>query len=142
VFTTSDLYSFVTRQVDATTNRPVVVPTFAPGLPLSNGADDGWQGDNPRPAWSRFTGSVLPGGILWFTDDAIPASGSNTQLLVSAPDESVVLCESDPVLSVFPETFAGNLTALATLRCYVAAVLRHASGTAVVTGAAYPLTAV
>jgi hypothetical protein len=136
-FSTSDFYSYTTRQVDATTFRPWVVPSFAPGFPIATGADDGLQSDQIKPKWSRFTGTVLPGGVLWFTDDVIPATGSNTQLIVSAPDESVVIVEGDPVLSVYPETFATSLTALATLRSYVAVITRHAQGTAVITGNAY-----
>ena len=133
LFTTSDFYSYVTRQVDATTNRPIVTPTFAPGFPIAEGAD----ADN-APKWSRFTGTVLPGGVLWFTDDTIPASGSNTQLIVSAPEEAVVLAESNtPTLSVFSETYAGSLDVVVNLRSYVAAVCRHAAGTAVIVGNAY-----
>ena len=88
LFTTSDFYSFVTRQVDATTNRPIVTPIFAPGFPIASGADDGLQSDQRVPKWSRFTGTVLPAGVLWFEDDTIPGSGSNTQLVISAPDEA------------------------------------------------------
>ena len=143
LFTTSDLYSFVTRQVDATTNRPVVVPIFAPGFPIAIGADDGLHSDQREPKWARFTGTVLPGGVLWFTDDTIPASGSNTQLIIGAPDEAVILAENDtPILSVFPETFASSLDVVVNLRSYVAAVARHAAGTAVVVGNAYPSSAV
>ncbi len=138
LFTTSDLYSYVTRQVDATTNRPIVVPTYAPGYPISTGADDGLQGDQRAPKWSRFTGTVLPGGVLWFTDDNIPASGSDTQLIVSAPDEAVVLAESDTlILSVFPETYAGSLDVVVNLRAYAVAVTRHTAGTATIVGSAY-----
>jgi hypothetical protein len=143
VFTTSDLYSFTSRQVDATTFRPWVVPAFAPGFPIASGADDGLQSDQRKPKWSRFTGTVLPGGVLWFTDDNIPASGANTQIIVSSPDQAVVLAESDqPTLSVFPETYASNLGVILNLRTYVAAILRHASGTATITGNAYPTTLV
>ncbi len=137
-FTTSDLYSYATRQVDATTERPIVVPTFAPGFPISNGADGGPQ-DGDLPKWSRFTGTVLPGGVLWFTDDSIPAYGttSQTQLVVSAPDEAITLCESEPILTSFPETDAAHLQVVVNLRQYVVAVTRHSSGTAAVTSAAY-----
>ena len=100
----------MTRQVDATTNRPIVTPIFAPGFPIATGADDGLQSDQRVPKWSRFTGTVLPGGVLWFEDDTIPGSGSNTQLVISAPDEAVILAESDtPILSVFSETYASSL---------------------------------
>jgi hypothetical protein len=130
LFTTSDFYSYVTRQVDDQ-HRPIVTPKFAPGFPLA-------QGDE-QTQWSRFTGTVLPGGVLWFEADAIPNSGttSQTQLIVSAPDEAVVLFEGAPVLSVFPQTDAASLELVANLRAYVAAVTRYPSGTAVIAGAAY-----
>jgi hypothetical protein len=57
-FSTSDFYSYTTRQVDATTFRPWVVPTFASGFPIATGADDGLQTDETKPKWSRFTGTV------------------------------------------------------------------------------------
>ena len=80
----------------------------------------------------------MPGNLLWFTDDTIPASGSNTQLIVSAPEEAVVLAESDtPILSVFPETYAQGLDVVVNLRSYAAAVTRHAAGTATIVGPAY-----
>jgi len=137
-FTTSDLYSYATRQVDATTERPIVVPTFAAGFPISNGADDKDESDS-LPKWSRFTGTVLPGGLLWFENDSIPAFGttSQTQLIVSAPDEAITLCESEPILTSFPETDAAHLQVVVNLREYAVAVTRHASGTAAVTSAAY-----
>jgi hypothetical protein len=130
LFTTSDFYSYVTRQVDDQ-HRPIVSPKFAPGFPLA-------QGDE-QTQWSRFTGTVLPGGALWFEADAIPNSGttSQTQLIVSAPDEAVVLFEGAPVLSVFPQTDAALLELVANLRAYVAAVTRYPSGTASIAGAAY-----
>lgn len=139
-FTTSDLYSYATRQVDATTERPIVVPTYAPGFPLSNGADDGLQGDEQRPKWSRFTGTVLPAGVLWFEDDNIPAVGTtnHTQLIVSAPDEAILLAEGEPILTTFAETAAANsLELTVNARKYVAAVTRHAAGTAIISSAAY-----
>lgn len=138
LFTTSDLYSFASRQVDSQ-QRPIVTPKFAPGFPIATGADDGQQGQGARPKWSRFTGTILPGGVLWFTNDNIPTVGttSQTQILVSAPDEAVLLLEAPPVMSVFPQTYANQLQCLLNLRSYVAVVTRHASGTATVQGAAY-----
>lgn len=133
-FSTSDLYSYATRPVDATTERPVVTSQFAPGLPLTNGGDE-----KPRPAWSRFTGTVLPGGVLWFLSDAIPAVGTtnHTQLLVSAPDEAVVLAETTPLLTVYPETKANTLQVIVNLRQYACAITRHKAGTAIISSAAY-----
>ncbi len=138
LFTTSDLYSYATRQVDATTERPILTPQFVPGFPLANNADGGPQGGN-LPKWARFTGTVLPGGVLWFEDDNIPTYGttSQTQLVVSAPDEAITLCEAEPILSAFPETDAAHLQVVVNLREYVVAVTRHSSGTAAVTSAAY-----
>jgi hypothetical protein len=138
-FTTSDLYSYATRQVDATTERPIVVPTFAPGFPITNGADDGPQSDKPRPKWSRFTGTVLPGGVLWFTDDNIPTEGTttHTRLIVSAPDEAITLAEGEPILTSFTQTLATTLQVVVNLRSYVAVVTRHAAGTAYIQSAAY-----
>ncbi len=140
-FSTSDFYSYVTRQLDSE-NRPIVVPQFAPGFPVATGADDGPQSDQPRPKWSRFTGTMLPGGVVWMTADAIPATSGNTQFILSAPDQSVVLAEGEPVLGVFPQTYAGSLNVVVTLREYVVAILRSTSGSAVITGAAYPTTLV
>jgi hypothetical protein len=137
-FTTSDLYSYATRQVDATTERPVVVPTFAPGFPLVTGADSGPK-DQPRPKWSRFTGTVMPGGVLWFTSDAIPTIGTTTrsQLIVSAPEQSVTLLEGEPIVTSFVETLANTLRIVVNVRVYVAAVTRHAAGNAIISSAAY-----
>ena len=79
--------AYATRQVDVTSERPIVVPAIRGGASRS-------------PAWgrmtktkvttcrsgARFTGTVLPGGVLWFEDDNIPTYGttSQTQLVVSA----------------------------------------------------------
>jgi hypothetical protein len=137
VFSTSDLYSYATRQVAATTERPILQPWFAPGFPISSGADDFDSG--PKPAWSRFTGTVLPGGVLWFSDDNIPRVGTSerTQILVSAPDVAIVLAEAPPFLGVFRETFANVLEVVVSLREYVCAITRHAAGTAVISSSAY-----
>lgn len=139
LFTTSDMFGYVTRQCDST-GRPIMVPQFAPGFPIANGADDGPQSDGQTPPWARFTGAVQPQGVLWFTDDCIPASGSNTQILVSAPQQAVSLYESDaPILTAFLEGgVASSLEVIVNLRTYVAAVARLASGTAVISGGAYP----
>jgi len=58
-FSSSDFYSYVTRQVDSS-GRPLVVPEFAPGFPIFTGADDGLQSDKSKPKWSRFTGTGCP----------------------------------------------------------------------------------
>ena len=137
LFTTSDLYSYATRQVDES-GRPILQPQFVPGFPLASNVDGGAQGGS-LPKWARFTGTVLPGGVLWFTDDNVPTYGttSQTQLVVSAPDEAITLCEAEPILSAFPETDAAHLQVVVNLREYAVAVTRHSSGTAAVTSAAY-----
>ncbi len=129
-FTTSDLYSYVTRQVDDQ-HRPIVVPTFAPGFPIAAG--------DSSAKWSRFTGTVLPGGVLWFEADGIPPAGTTNQcqLLVSAPDEAMVLLEGEPILDAFPQTDAVQLEVVLRLRAYVAAIARYPSGTATIYGSAY-----
>jgi hypothetical protein len=133
-FSTTDFYSYVTRQFDSS-KRPIVVPRYAPGFPLSSGADD-WDSEQ-LPQWSRFTGTVLPGGVLWFTDDNIPASGSNTQLIVSAPDDALILFEDAPQMTVFAETLANELKVVLRISQYTSLVTRHAGGTATITSNAY-----
>lgn len=133
-FSTSDFYSFVTRQVDATTNRPIVTPQFAPALPIQIG------GDTVHQKWSRFTGTILPGSVLWIEDDNIPASSGNNQLLLSAPDQAVVLAEGEPVIEAIPQPDAVNIGTLIRLKAYVCAIPRYPAGTANVVGAAYPST--
>ena len=139
MFTTSDLYSYATRQLD-NEQRPIIVPAFAPGFPIVSGADDNDDVTNDVPVWSRFTGTVMPGGVLWFTDENIPTFGttSESQIIVGAPHDSIVLMEDEPVLQVFPESaVAGSLEVTLILREYVAAVARHTAGVATIAGVAY-----
>ena len=137
-FSTSDFYSYVSRQVDSTSERPFMLPEYAPGFPITSGADDRDE-SNKLPKWSRFTGNVLPGGVLWFTDDNIPTFGttSQSQFLVSAPADAIVLMEDEPILTPFVETKANTLQALLNLRQYTAAITRHAAGTSAITSAGY-----
>ena len=137
MFTTSDLYSYASRQVDGQ-ERPIIVPQFVAGFPVTTGADD-FDAAGDLPKWSRFTGTVMPGGVLWFTSDGIETVGTTnrTQIVVSAPGEAIVLMESTPVLSVYPQTGASHLEPTVILREYASAVTRHASGTAAISSAAY-----
>jgi hypothetical protein len=132
VFTTNDLFSFVTRQVDATTNRPVVTPDSAALVASAP------MGDPERRAW---TGIHLPGALCWYTDDNIPASGSNTRIIVSRPS-LVSLHEGRPLTFAYPQTLGGQLSVVISLRKYVAAVTRYPNAHSIITGAAYPTTAV
>jgi hypothetical protein len=143
LFSTSDLFNYATRQVD-TNERPLMQPWFSPpqpniagGLPSAEGADS-FDGQD-RPPWSRFASTVMPGGLLWYTDDNIPRVGTSerTQILVSAPSVAIVLAESEPILTVFRESIANQLECIVNLRAYVCAVTRHKAGTAVVSSSAY-----
>src|SRR5262249_33680825 len=138
MFTTTDLYGFVTRQVDATTNRPIWPPWYATAFPLAADTDD-FRGPN-WPKYARYMGTVLPGDIVWMVDEAIPNWGTTrfSQIIMSAPAVAMVLCEGEGVVSVFPEYKPQALDVLLNLRKYVAAVARHAGGTSTVQGAAYP----
>jgi hypothetical protein len=137
LFTTSDLYAYATDQVDSS-ERPILQPQFIPGFPLAADADSHDE-DNQIPAWARFTGTVLPAGLLWFTDDNIPTVGTTaqTQLLVSSPGDAVIVMEDPPILTPFVETKANELKVILNLRSYVAVVTRHSAGTSVISGNAY-----
>lgn len=138
-FSTSDFYSYVSRQVDTTNERPFMVPEYVPGFPITTGADDYDGGSNRLPKWSRFTGNILPGGVLWFEDDNLPNFGttSNSQFLISAPGSAIVLMEDEPILTPFVETKANTLQVLLNLRQYTAAITRHAAGTAAISSSGY-----
>jgi hypothetical protein len=133
VFSTSDLYSFVSRQVD-TSNRPIFLPDRS-AEPWSNLAE---HGDSAGDGW---LGHVLPGNLAWFSDDNIPASGTNTQIIVSRPQE-VVTFEAEPIVYSYEQTYANSLAVVVGLREYVAAVARFPKAHSIITGTAYPLTAV
>jgi hypothetical protein len=137
MFTTTDLYGFVTRQVDKTTERPIWPPWYATAFPLAADTDN-FKGPN-WPAYARYMGTVMPGDLVWLTDDAIPNYGTTsfTQIIVSAPAVAMVVCEGEGVTSVFPETKATELGVILNYRKYVTAITRHAAGTATVQGAAY-----
>lgn len=134
LFTSDDQYSYATRQTDSQ-DRPFLVPQFAPGFPLVADPDEA----NRKAKWSRFTGTVLPGGVLWFTDDNIPASGSNTQLIVAAPDAALILLESsEPYVAVSDGPGTGNLRVTFVVYKYVTIISRHVAGTQTFSGAGYP----
>lgn len=134
VFTTYDLFSGLS-DIMGSDGRPMVMPTEKPGYPIVEGADMG------HPVWSRYTGCIMPGGLLWFTDDNIPPNGSNNQIIVTAAYEANVLLESPvPTFTVFPQYNAGNLEVMLNLRSYACLIARHPTGTQVYSGAAYPTT--
>jgi hypothetical protein len=129
LFTTSDLAGYFTKQVD-NQNRPIFLPDA-----------DALMAANDNPKYDGFLGLALPGGLLWYADDNIPASGANTQLIVVRPSE-ILAFESDPFVFAYPETQAEHLSVVVGLRKYVAVLPRYAKATATIGGASYPLTLV
>jgi hypothetical protein len=142
LFTTSDQYDFISGVLDES-KRPILAPQFMPGVPP---AQINYNVDpSEESRWSRFTGTVLPGGVFWFTDDNIPELGTtgNTQLIVAAPQDAIVMLEdADCVTSVFeePAVTAGKMEVVITERKYVCPITRHASGTSAFSGNGYPVT--
>jgi hypothetical protein len=131
VFSTPDFTGHVLALVDDD-HRPIVQPHYDAQPWASLAA----TGDPKGQAW---TGTVLPGGLAWFEDGNIPASGPNTQIVVARPD-TVVLFEGEPVPIIFPESYAGTLQVLIGLRSYVAAIARHAAAVQTISGSTYPTT--
>jgi hypothetical protein len=84
-------------------------------------------------------GTVMPGDLIWLTDDGIPNYGTTsfTQIIVSAPAVAMVVCEAEGDTSVFRETKAAELDVVLNYRKYWAVVTRMAGGTASIQGAAY-----
>lgn len=126
VFSTSDQFGFITRQLDSE-NRPIVTPD---SNALVAAADD--------PSWESWTGVHLPGALRWYTDDNIPALSTNTQILVARPQE-IYTFEGDPISYAMPETNAPELSVLVGLRCYIGVVARFPKAVVSISGAAYPL---
>ena len=135
IFSTSDLWCYVSRQCDnvwngsaLVANRPVCVPQFKPGVPFFD--------DGDRSKYARFTGYVT-NGMMWFEDDNIPASGSNTQIIVSRPD-TVLLYEGTPLVQCYPEPYAASLSVIVRMYTYAVAVPRFALAHSKISGNAYP----
>ena len=116
---------FITRQVDDQ-HRPIVTPDSSA---LVAAASD--------PEWAAWTGIHLPGALRWFSDDNIPASGSNTQIIVARPEE-VFTFDGDYYAFSFPETQATTLSVTVGVRSYVGVVVRFPKAIAVISGNAYP----
>lgn len=125
VFSTSDLFSYVTRQVDSQL-RPIVTPDSSALIAAAN-----------DPEWLSWTGIHLPAALRWHTDDNIPAAGANTQIIVARPQE-VFTFQGEPIAFAYPETNAQTLSVLVSLRAYVSVVVRFPHAAAVISGTAYP----
>lgn len=126
LFSTSDLFGWATRQVDSQM-RPILSPDSS-ALVLAAQMND--------PMWNSWTG-IHMGQLRWHTDDSIPASGSNTQIIVARPSE-IFTFDGDPVSFAYPQTYARSLSVVVGLRSYVAAVVRFPKAIATISGAAYP----
>lgn len=130
IFSTSDLFGYCTRQVDSQ-NRPILTPDSS-ALVAAAAMND--------PKWASWTGVHL-GQAAWHTDDNIPASGSNTQILVARPSE-VFVWSGEPIPFVAPEANATTLSMVVSLRQYVASIPRFSKAVAAISGATYPTTLV
>ncbi len=101
LFTSADMSGFLSKQTDATTNRPVFQPQYT-AQPFATFVANG---DAQGEGW---TGALVQGMAL-FEDVNIPASGSNTQLLVARPSE-IYLFEGAATPYSYVETYAGSLS--------------------------------
>lgn len=127
IFSTTDFFSWVTRQVDATTNRPILTPDSG-ALVLAAQMGD--------PKWDSWTGVHL-GQTRWHTDDNIPVNSSGyVQVLVCRPQE-VYVFDGDTMSFAYPQTNANTLSVEIGLRAYIGAVVRFSNAIAVISGASY-----
>ena len=131
VFSTSDFFRYVTRQVD-NQQRPLVVP--------DSNALVAAAGD---PKWASFTGVHLPGALSWFQNDNIPATASsaNTQIIVCRPQE-IYTFDGEHSTYAYPETQANKLEVVIGLKAYVGVIVRFPKAIATITGGTYPVTLV
>jgi len=128
VFLTSDLFGYVTRQVDDD-HRPILSPDSSAIVAAIATGDS---------KWNSWTGVHL-GQAELHTDDNLPAVGANTQVVVSRPQETYSFV-GDEMSFAYEDTGAQTLSVLVGLRCYVAAITRFPKSVASLSGATYPLT--
>lgn len=132
VFSTTDLLRWATKQTDATTNRPVIIPDATAIEVVRADATQGGVGSD-----DGYSGVLLPGGLRWHTDDNIPAQTGHptyAQFIVAQMSE-VLVFDGDPISFAYPESDAVNLTVAVGLRKYVASSPRYGKAVAVVNGA-------
>lgn len=127
LFTTTDQFSYWSSQTDASSGVPFILPDSS-AIVLASQMHD--------PKWESWTG-VHMGSLAWHTDDNIPASGSNTQLLVCRPRE-IYTFDGENYAFAYPQTSANTLTVQIGLRTYVGAVVRFPKSVAAISSAAYP----
>ena len=123
LFFNPQVHDWLLAQADPS-GRPLLLPT-AMTADISNGAPPaGWTGDRllSTPIWS---------------DGNIPASGSNTQMIVANMAEVFTLTTAANLRAV-PETYANTLTVVLTLYALSGVIVRHPNAVQVLSGAAYP----
>jgi hypothetical protein len=114
------LWRWIASQVDANTNRPVLVPS------ASQDADG--PGD---------TGYRLGGNLTHIFTANVPAAGSNAQLLVVNMD-SVLVFTGEPTVGVVVDGgYAPSMQGTVRLWSYDSVQVHYAAAAQVVTGAAY-----
>jgi hypothetical protein len=126
IFSTSDLFGYVTRQVDSE-NRPILTPdsgAIVQALAMND------------PKWNSWTGVHL-GQCRWHADDNIAATSGNTQIIVARPSE-VFTFDGDEMSFAYPEPNAQELSVIVGLRAYVGVIVRFPKAIAAISGAAYP----
>ena len=125
VFSTSDYFRYVSRQLDSQ-SRPLIVPDSAALAAIDS-----------DPTWAGYTGVHLPGALQWHQDDNIPAISSNTQIIVCRPRE-IYTFDADHFTFAYPETKANQLEVIVGIKGYVGAVVRFPKAIAVISGSTYP----
>ncbi len=114
-------------------------PTQSRWLQTQTGSDGQpvWRPSStvaPEPD-SGFTGYYV-GSTAVYTDGSLPASGSNTQLLVANPASTFVF-RGVPTIQVIAEP-SNDMQVMVRLVQYVATVVRYPASAAVISGNAYP----
>jgi len=114
------LWRFITAASDGQ-GRPLIVPD---GAPHTEDTPPGYTG------WNLA-------GLQTFENANIPSVSGHSQLIV-ANAKSVLVFESEPVMQVFPEPYAGSLSVVCRLYGYVTASVLYPNAIQSVTGACYP----
>lgn len=124
LFTSEKVYGWASKILDNQA-RPILEAHHMPDTPpwgLSGVRDDDKQ-------WSGFTGTIMPGGLLWFIDENVTG-----ELLVSRPAATIV-ATADPVFQVVPSgSLVPNLQLLARTYQYVAVIPRIPYSSQIITG--------
>ena len=132
IFMTPTQWSFLSAQID-TNGRPLVVPNYAGAFNAIAAAVAGSKENVVPEGDTGFSVQSLP---VW-KDGAIPASGSNTQIIVAHMPE-VWIWEGSLIPRTVPQTYAQNLQVLLQVYSYNAVLVRYPSAVCFITGNRYP----